>query len=106
MGWIPAHQEGAAMAAKTAGGGSRWTLVFWVAAALALLTPVVAMRFTDEVAWTTFDFAFAAGMLGGVGLGLELVFRKSASTAYRIAAAIALAAGLLIVWITGAVGIV
>jgi hypothetical protein len=88
------------------GAGSRWTMIFWVAAALALLTPLVAMRFTDEVNWTTFDFAFAAGMLGSVGLGLELAFRRSRSPAYRLATALALAAGFLIVWITGAVGIV
>ena len=88
------------------GAGSRWTSLFWVAAGLLLFAPLVAMQFTDEVAWTTFDFAFAAGMLGAVGLGLELAFRKSPSPAYRLAAAIALAAGLLTVWITGAVGIV
>ena len=94
------------MATKAERGGSRWTLAFWAAAALLLLTPLVAMQFTDEVNWTTFDFAFAAGMLGSVGLGLELAFRRSNSPAYRIAAALALAAGFLTVWITGAVGIV
>ena len=83
-----------------------WRNLGWGGAALLLLAPLVAMQFTREVAWTPFDFAFAAGMLGGVGLGLELAFRKSRSAAYRIAAAIALAAGLLTVWITGAVGII
>ena len=86
--------------------GRSWMLAFWVAAALALLLPLAAMQFTDEVDWTAFDFAFAAGMLGGVGLGLELAIRRTSSTAYRVAAALALAAALLTVWITGAVGIV
>jgi hypothetical protein len=85
---------------------SRWTLVYWVAAALALLTPLLAMRFTKEVNWTAFDFACAAGLLGTVGLGLELTVRRSSSTAYRLGAALALALALLLVWINGAVGII
>lgn len=88
------------------GSGSRWTLLFWAAAALALLTPAIAMQFTREVDWTAFDFAFAGGMLAGVGLGLELAVRRYSSMTYRIGAGLALAAALLIVWITGAVGII
>ena len=81
-------------------------LALWGGAGLLLLAPLIAMQFTDEVAWTTFDFAFAAGMLGGIGLGLELAVRRTGSAAYRIGAAVALAAAFFLVWITGAVGII
>jgi hypothetical protein len=81
-------------------------LLFWAAAALFILTPLVAMRFTREVNWTAFDFAFAAGMLGAVGLGLELAVRRTSSLPYRAGAGLALAAAFLLVWVSGAVGII
>jgi hypothetical protein len=64
------------------------------------------MQFTDEVAWTAFDFAFMAALLGGVGLGLELAVRITGNAAYRTAAGAALAATFLLIWINGAVGII
>jgi hypothetical protein len=91
------------------GGGERrgvpWRILGWSTVVFLLLLPLVAMRFTDEVNWTPFDFAFAAGMLGTLGLGLELVFR-SRSNAFRLGAAVALGAAFLIVWSTGAVGVI
>lgn len=86
--------------------GSRWTLVYWGAAALALVTPLVAMQFTEEVDWSPLDFVFIGALLGFVGLGIELVVRRSGSIAYRAAAAVALMTALLLVWINGAVGII
>ena len=86
-------------------GAVPWRVLGWGAAGLLLLTPLVAMQFTDEVKWTGFDFAFAAAMLGVVGVGLELAARV-ANSAYRLASALALGAAFLIVWATGAVGIV
>jgi hypothetical protein len=87
-------------------GGSRWTLAVWGGAGALLLIPAVAMRFTTEVAWTAFDFAFAAAVLGLVALGVELAVRNSLSAAYRMGAALALVAGAALVVIIGAVGIV
>lgn len=75
-------------------------------AALILLLPLVAMQFSDDVKWSGFDFALMAALLAGVGLGLELAIATSGDAAYRIASGIALAAGLLLVWINGAVGII
>ena len=86
--------------------GSRWSIAVWGAAAFMLLAPLVAMRFTDEVAWDAFDFAFMGALLGGVGLGLELAVRKTCNAAYRTAAGVALAAAFLLVWINAAVGII
>jgi hypothetical protein len=78
----------------------------WGAIAGLIALPAVAMRFTSEVNWTAADFVFAAVMLGGVGLAFELAVRASGSRAYSGGAAVALGAGLLLLWANGAVGIV
>jgi hypothetical protein len=78
----------------------------WGVAGGLLLVPLVAMRFTDEVAWDVADFVFAGVLIGGVGLGYELAVRTSRDRAYRAGAAVALGAGLMLVWINAAVGII
>jgi hypothetical protein len=84
----------------------RWTLLVWSGAALLLLLPLIAMRFTDEVAWTPFDFAVAGAMLA-IACGMfELAVRASGSLAFRAAVALAVATGFFIVWACGAVGII
>lgn len=85
---------------------SRWRIAGWSAAALVLLAPLVAMQFTDEVDWTVGDFVFATVLILSVGLPIELVVRKTSDTAYRAGVGAALAAAFLIVWLTGAVGII
>lgn len=90
-------------------GGSRvagrWVRILgWGCAAAMLALPAVAMQITREVAWTLGDFVFAAMMLGGVGLALELAVRISPGSNYRIAAGLGLAASVLLIWVTGAVG--
>ena len=76
----------------------------WGLAAALLLVPLAAMQFTQEVQWTLSDFLFAALLIGGVGLALELAVRISTSTSYRAGAALGLAAGVLLIWANGAVG--
>ena len=71
-----------------------------------LLLPLVAMQFTDEVVWTLADFVVAGALLLGTGFTYELVARTGGNIAYRAAVGIALAAALLLVWITLAVGII
>ncbi|MDX1499505.1 MAG: hypothetical protein R3176_06390 [Woeseiaceae bacterium] len=92
--------------ASGARSGRRWRIAYWGGAALLLLAPLVAMRFTDEVAWTAFDFAFAAGLFAVVGGVFELAVKLTPDSAYRAAVAVALAAMFLLVWINGAVGII
>ena len=90
-------------------GGKRahlWRMLGWGTAALMLLAPLVAMQLTDHVAWDAFDFAFMGALLGGVGLGMELAVRKTGNAAYRTAAAVALTATFLLVWINAAVGMI
>ena len=83
-----------------------WRLAGWAAIAGLIALPAIAMQFTTEVNWGAEDFAFAVVMLGGVGLAFELAVRASGSWAYRGGAAVALGAGLLLLWGNAAVGIV
>ena len=76
------------------------------AAGLILLLPLVAMRFSEEVAWDPADFAVAGGLLVGTGLLYEAAARRSGSVAYRAAAGVTLAAAFLLVWLNLAVGII
>lgn len=71
-----------------------------------LLVPLVAMRFTDEVKWKPFDFVAAGALLFGAGLAYEFVSRKSAGAPYRAGVGVAVAAGLLLVWVNLAVGVI
>jgi hypothetical protein len=84
----------------------RWRIFFWGAAAALVALPAVAMRFTTDVQWTASDFVFAAVMIGGVGLLLELAMRRSASLAFRAGAAAAIAAGFFTIWANAAVGMI
>jgi hypothetical protein len=77
-----------------------------LATALVLLVPLVAMQFTDEVVWDLADFAFAGALLAGTGLMLQAAWRRARSNAYRLAAAVALGAVLLLVWSAAAVGVI
>jgi hypothetical protein len=97
------------MAAKENNGGRRGnpklTAAWTTATALLLLTPLVAMQFTDEVDWTVSDFVFAGGLLLSAGVTYELAARIG-NLAYQAGVVVALGAGILIMWVTGAVGII
>ena len=73
---------------------------------LILLTiPFIAMQFSKEVDWTTFDFLIAGFLLFGVTLSIELIFRMISSKRNRL---ILLCTGLIIfllIWIELAVGV-
>ncbi|MDB5678749.1 hypothetical protein [Sphingomonas bacterium] len=86
--------------------GNRWTPLIWSVAAGLILLPFVAMQFTREVRWTATDFVFAAVMIGGSCVVLELALRLTRNWAYRGGVVLALAAIFLLVWINGAVGII
>lgn len=82
----------------------RW--IVWGGAACLLLLPWVAMRYTEEVAWTPFDFVVMGILLGLVCGAFELTVRVARSHVYVIAAAIAVATGFVVTWINLAVGII
>ena len=85
---------------------SPWRAAGWTIAALALLAPLVAMQFSNEVNWTVGDFIFTGILIGLVGTASELTVRASSSRSYRTGVAAALGAGFLIVWANGAVGMI
>ena len=87
-------------------GTHRWRLAGWSAALVLLLVPLVAMQFTAEVNWSLADFGVAAAMLIGAGLLLELVVRMKPGRSYRWGAVVAVASAFLMMWLTGAVGII
>lgn len=94
--------------AESAGGRSAipLRLAGWSVPALLLLLPLVAMRFTNEVNWSAFDFIFAGVLFGGVGLAFEVIVRRSRSLAYRSGGALAVVAALLTAWVNAAVGMI
>jgi hypothetical protein len=79
--------------------------IMWGAIALLLLAPLVAMQFTDEVAWTRWDFATAGALLIGAGAIYELVALRAPRAKQRALAGMVILAVVLIVWAEGAVGI-
>lgn len=93
----PTHNDRLTSALRLIG----WTLVVGL-----LVTPAIAMRFTDEVRWTTSDFIFAGVVLIGAGAIAELAVRASGDWSYRIGAGLAVLASVLLLWLNGAVGII
>jgi positive regulator of sigma E activity len=76
-----------------------------VATALVLLVPLVAMQFTDAVAWGLNDFIVAGVVLFGTGFAYVLLAQRARSTTRRFAIGAVLGAGLLFVWAQLAVGV-
>ena len=70
-----------------------------------LSVPLVAMFFTNEVKWGSFDFIVMGTLLFGTGLALELVLRKVKETNYRIAFCVAILLICLLTWAEMAVGL-
>ena len=73
--------------------------------ALILLTPLIAMQFTDEVDWKLPDFVIMGVLLLGTGLMCELVMRKVKKIEYRVAICGLLLVALFLIWAELAVGI-
>lgn len=71
-----------------------------------LLIPLFGNTYVEGWNWSPFDFVFMGILLFGTGLAYELVAKRSATNAYRLATGVALAAALLLVWVNAAVGII
>ena len=84
----------------------RLRVIGWSTVAIILLLPAIGMQFSEEVDWSAGDFLFAAILLGGTGLLVELVVRRSQNNAYRAGAVLALITLLLLAWSNAAVGFV
>lgn len=55
------------------------------ATGLLLLIPLIAMQFTNEVAWSLSDFTLMGTLIFGTGFTYQFITRKSVEIAYRIA---------------------
>jgi hypothetical protein len=66
-----------------------WIMVYLAVAAIVLLTPALAMTFTDEIAWGAGDFVVAAIILAGGGVALKAIAKMVVSDAPRLAASTA-----------------
>jgi len=85
-------------------GHSRLRPFIWGMAAVVLLVPAVAMRFTGDVNWSASDFVVMGAMLASACALCELGAWLSGNPAYRAAFGIAVMAGFLTVWVNLAVG--
>ncbi len=72
---------------------------------LILMIPLIAMQFTDEVKWDFFDFIVMGILLLATGLTYEFFSRKAKTTSHKVAIAIAVCMGFILIWIELAVGI-
>lgn len=79
-------------------------LLFVIAFVLSI--PAVAMRLTDEVQWTAFDFVFMGALIFAAGMAYGVISRLAPQAPYRYGTALAIATGFLLIWINGAVGII
>lgn len=73
---------------------------------LLLLIPLTAKIFMADMLWSPGDFLAAGILLFGAGLTFTLIARMGNTTAYRLAAGVGVAAGLLLLWANMAVGLV
>ena len=77
-----------------------------LATAFLLLMLFVAMQFSEEMKWTLDDFITAGILFFGTGLIYVLIARLGNSTPYRMGVAVAVVAGLLLIWGNLAVGFI
>ena len=80
------------------------TLIISVVALL-LLTPLIAMQFTNEVNWDILDFIIAGILLLSTGLACNFIIQKVKNTKFRIAICLAIVGILFLIWAELAVGI-
>lgn len=80
--------------------------MLWLGAAALMVLPILPERLSGEVPWQADDFAFLALLLLLAGVAFEIAARTPPPRAFRIAVLIAVAAGLVQLWLNVAVGII
>lgn len=70
-----------------------------IAAALSLLLiPFIAMKFTNDVVWTAFDFVVMGVLLLVTAIGIEIALRIFKVTWLKAAAVACVVFGFVMVW--------
>jgi hypothetical protein len=82
-----------------------WQYVFFAVAAAIVLTPAIAMQFSDQVAWGIEDFAAAGAMLSVAWFAFEIVSRTITETLIKAGALAAITVMLVLTWAHLAVGV-
>jgi ABC-type cobalt transport system substrate-binding protein len=90
---------------RSNGAARAWRVGMWGLFGMLLLTPLIAMQFTDDVRWTGSDFATAAVLFAALGVSIELAMRAITRPPARVGVIVMLVAALLAIWAHGAVGI-
>lgn len=80
-------------------------IIILSSALIVLLTPLVAMQFTNEVDWKILDFTIMGILLFGTGLLCELVLRKVKNIKNRILICGTILFALFLIWAELAVGV-
>lgn len=83
-----------------------WRPLVWGGAVALYAVPVVAWLTVDGMLWDEADFAFAAVLIFGSALLVEIGLRLSHDVAYRVGVALAVGASFFTIWANGAVGII
>jgi hypothetical protein len=100
---ITDDRQGTRMTTQTDTNGTRprlsRRLMGWSIPVLLLLVPLA-----TGAPWTPSDYVVAGVLFAIVGLGIELAVRLSNDIVYRVAAAVAVVTGFLLVWVNIAVG--
>jgi hypothetical protein len=98
------------MTGETIGRAARprgaWRVAMWGGAALLLLAPWVAMRFTTEVAWDGADFVIFGLMLAAACIAGEVAARTMRTRTGRMLAGGGIVLAFVLVWAELAVGII
>lgn len=71
-----------------------------------LLIPYIASFVVDGMLWTGSDFVFAWIMFSFLALAFSFVMGSTRPSSYKMAVAIGAVSAFLLVWVTGAVGII
>jgi hypothetical protein len=74
--------------------------------ALILMIPLIAMQFSKEVQWGVMDFIVIGILLLSAGFFFEWVAKQGNSAAYKAGVGLSVLAGLLLMWMNLAVGII
>lgn len=81
------------------------TLVFLIIAVMLLLTPFIAMQFTNEVDWTLSDFIIAGVLLFSTVFFIELTISMINKKQKRLILLVIILLLFILIWLELAVGI-